>query len=408
VTLSARARRLALAVLVLVGLAGGLIVAEFGARAHESMRRPRKDSLGVEDPVRHHRWKPSARGRVRGVEYETNSLGLRDHEYAVPKPAGVFRILMLGDSFTEGWTLPLVGVVAKQLERSLALRCRGQYEVINAGNASYSPILEYLLLKDIGPRLRPDLVLLNFDMTDVHDDFIRTRLARFDAKGLPIAVPADRRRETALLIPPLGPSSFARALEPVNQILRSSLLYQAFRKARPGQWLLGAMRLSPERLEALGLMGNVRYDVLAITRDGDYPGLAAAWSDTQRYVLGIRDLARSNGAAFVLAVYPYAHQISATASAEGRRKFGVGPGLYASQRPFRILEDLGERAGFPVLNLRSFIRDALEIHERTVPQLPFYWPHDIHFTVHGARAFAEGLEQGLWREGFLADCVLSN
>ncbi len=110
----------------------------------------------------------------------------------------------------------------------------------------------------------------------------------------------------------------------------------------------------------------------------------------------------------MLAVYPYAHQISATASAEGRRKFGIGPGLYASQRPFRILEDLGERAGFPVLNLRSFIRDALEVHERTVPQLPFYWPHDIHFTVHGARAFAEGIEQGLWREGFLTDCVLSN
>jgi hypothetical protein len=408
VTLSARARRFALAVLVLFGIGGGLIVAEFGARAYESTRRPRKDSLGVDDPVRHHRWKPNARGRVRGVEYETNSLGLRDREYAAPKPAGVFRILMLGDSFTEGWTVPLVGVMAKRLEQSLAIRCPSQYEVINGGNASYSPILEYLLLKDIGPRLRPDLVLLSFDMTDVHDDFIRTRLATFDAKGLPIAVPADRRRETALLIPPLGPSVIARAFDPVNQMLRSSLLYQAFRKARPGRWLLGPTRLSPERLEALGLVGNVRYDVLAITRDGDYPEQEAAWSDTERYVLGIRDLARSNGAAFVLAVYPYAHQISATASAEGRRKFGIGPGLYASERPFRILEDLGQRAGFPVLNLRSFIRDALEAQERTVPQLPFYWPQDIHFTVHGARAFAEGLEQGLWREGFLTDCVLSN
>ena len=406
-TLRARARRLALAALVVLGLAGGLLAAEFGARVYESVRRPRKDSLGVEDPVRHHRWKPSGRGRVRGIEYETNSLGLRDREYAVPKPAGASRILMLGDSFTEGWTLPLVGVVAKRLEQSLELRCRSPYEVINAGNASYSPILEYLLLEQIGPLLRPDLVLLNFDMTDVHDDFIRTRLARLDAKGLPIAVPADRRRETALLIPPLGPSSIARALDPVNQLLKSSLLYQAFRKARPGQWLLGPIRLSPERLEALGLLGNVSYDVLAITRNGDYPGLAAAWSDTERYILGIRDLARANGAAFVLVVYPYAHQISATASAEGRRKFGMGPGLYASESPFRILEDLGRRGGFPVLNLRSFIRAALEAQERA-GGLPFYWPHDIHFTVHGARAFAEGIEQGLWRSGFLTDCLLAN
>lgn len=406
-TLSARARRLALAALVLLGLVVGLIVAELAARAYESVRRPRKDSINVEDPVRHHRWKPNARGRVRGIEYETNSLGLRDREYAESKPAGAFRILMLGDSFTEGWTLPLEGVVAKRLEQSLALRCRRPYEVINGGNTTYSPILQYLLLEQIGPRLRPDLVLLNFDMTDVHDDFIRTRLARLDAHGLPMAVPADRRRETALLIPPLGPSSVARALDPVNQILESSLLYQAFRKSRAGQRLLGAIRLSPERLEALGLVGNVRYDVLAITRDGDFPGLAAAWSDTERYILGIRDLARANGAAFVLVVYPYAHQISPTASPEGRRKFGVGPGLYASEAPFRILADLGRRAGFPVLNLRAFIRAALEAQERA-GGLPFYWPHDIHFTVHGARVFAEGIEKGLWREGFLTDCVLAN
>lgn len=406
-TLSARARRLALALLVLLGLAGGLVVAELGARVYESVRRPRKDSLGIEDPVRHHRWKPSARGRVRGIEYETNSLGLRDREYAVPKPAGAFRILMLGDSFVEGWTLPLEGVVAKRLEQSLAFRCRSPYEVINAGNASYSPILEYLLLAQIGPHLRPDLVLLSFDMTDVHDDFIRTRLARLNAKSLPVAVPADRRRETALLIPPLGPSAFWRALDPLNQALKSSVLYQAFRRARPGQWLLGPIRLSPERLEDLGLVGNVRYDVLAITRDGDFPGLGAAWSDTERYILGIRELAQENGAAFVLAVYPYAHQISATASAEGRRKFGIGAGLYASEAPFRILEDLGRRAGFPVLNLRSFIRAALDAQERA-GGLPFYWPHDIHFTVHGARVFAEGIEQGLWREGFLRDCLLAN
>ncbi|MGH7333422.1 MAG: hypothetical protein ACREKS_11920 [Candidatus Rokuibacteriota bacterium] len=406
-TLSARARRLALAILVLLGLAGGLMVAELGARVWESVRRPRKDSLGVDDPIRHHRWKPRARGRVRGIEYETNSLGLRDREYAERKPAGAFRILMLGDSFTEGWTLPLEGVVAKRLEQSLALRCRFPYEVINAGNASYSPILQYLLLEEIGPRLRPDLVLLNFDMTDVHDDFIRTRLARLDANGLPVAVPADRRREAALLVPPLGPSLSARALDPVNQWLKSSVLYQAFRRARLGQWLLGPIRLSPERLEALGLVGNVRYDVLAITRDGDYPGLAAAWAATERYILGIRDLARANGAAFVLVVYPYAHQISATASPEGRRKFGIGPGLYASEAPFRILEHLGRRAGFPVLNLRSFIRSALEAQERA-GGLPFYWPHDIHFTVHGARAFAEGLEQGLWRQGFLTDCLLAH
>jgi hypothetical protein len=340
---------------------------------------------------------------VRGIEYDTNSLGLRDFEYTEPKPPGVYRILMLGDSFTEGWTLPFEGVVAKQVERSLAARCRNLYEVINGGNASYSPILQYLHLRRIGPHLRPDLILLNFDMTDVHDDYLRSRLARFDASGLPLAVPADRRRETALRLPPLGPSAVLRSLEPLNRALAPSLLYQGFRKSGVGQRLLGPIRLSPERLEELGLVGDIQYDVLAITRDGHWPKVDRAWADTQRYILAIRDLARADGAAFVLVAYPYAHQISATASAEGRRKFGIGAGLYSTDEPFRILEDLGRRGGFPVLNLRSFIKDAMEAQVRAGGE-PLYWPHDVHFTVHGARAFAEGIEEGLRREGFLRGC----
>jgi hypothetical protein len=171
-----------------------------------------------------------------------------------------------------------------------------------------------------------------------------------------------------------------------------------------GGALLGPLRLSPERLDELGLQGNIQHDVLAITREGDSPGLAAAWADTQRYILGIRDLARAGGAAFVLVAYPYAHQISPTASAEGRRKFGIGTGLFTAETPFRVLEDLGRREGFPVLNLRSFIQTALEAQEQHRGAEPFYWPHDIHFTVHGARAFAQGIEQGLRRQGFLPRC----
>src|SRR5262245_44391484 len=157
-----------------------------GVRAYEAVFGPRKAEFGIDDPIRHHRWRANARGKVRGIAYETNSLGLRDREYAETKPSGVFRMLLLGDSFIEGWTLEFENTVAKQIERSLTARCGRPYEVINGGNASYSPLLEYVLLKQIGPRLKPDLVLLNFDMTDVHDDFVRKPLARFDPRGLPV------------------------------------------------------------------------------------------------------------------------------------------------------------------------------------------------------------------------------
>lgn len=393
----------ALGALVIFGFALGLVVAEAGVRAYEALRGPHGGAMGVDDSIRHHRWRPNAQGKVRGVAYQTNSLGLRDREYATVKPPGAFRLLMLGDSFTEGWTLPFEGVVAKQIERSLAIRCRRPYEVINGGTASYSPLLEYLFLKEIGPRLQPDLVLLNFDMTDVHDDVVRKPLARFDANGFPLAVPADRRLQTAILMTPLGPSPLLRALDPINELLKSSILYQRLRRSRVGQSLLGSLSMTPERLEELGLVGNIQHDVLAITRGGSFPGLEAAWADTGHYIVGIRDVARANGAAFALVVYPYAHQISATASLEGRRKFGMRPALYASDAPFRVLEELGRREGFPVLNLKAHFKAAIEAQERDQTS-QLYWPHDVHFTVHGAKVFAQGVEDGLAREGFLPDC----
>src|SRR6266540_1386202 len=57
----------------------------------------------------------------------------------------------------------LEDTVARRVERALGARGCGSYEVVNAGTASYSPILEYLRLRQLGPILRPDLLVLNFD-----------------------------------------------------------------------------------------------------------------------------------------------------------------------------------------------------------------------------------------------------
>jgi hypothetical protein len=368
-------------------------VAELGVRAYESVRGPRPTDLGIDDPIRHHRWRANARGRVRGIAYETNSLGLRDREYAETKPPGAFRILMLGDSFTEGWTLEFDNVAAKQIERSLAARCRRRYEVINAGNASYSPLLEYLLLKEIGPRLKPDLVLLNFDMTDVHDDFVRTRIARLDARGLPTAVAPHRRVETWLVMAPV----FPRALRGLEDRIARLAVYQAFRKSKPGVWLFGRSTLTQAQLEAKGLIGNLRYDRLALARDGDFPDVRDGWTLTRRYLSGIHALAREHGAAFALVVYPHAYQVSATASPVGRERMGMGAGLFTSTRPFDELASFGAREKVPVINLLSLFR------EREPTSGPLFRERDFHHTKAGAEVFGEGVLKGL-REHRLVSC----
>src|SRR5438445_807297 len=180
---SAPRRRLALVLLLVFGCAVGLGLAE-GALRIDQWRRGGVRNQFVEDrSLLHHRLRANYDGVVRGARFTTNSRGLRDREFAVPKPAGIFRIAVLGDSFTVG----------------------------------------------------------------------------------------------------------------------------------------------------SGLVGDLRYDPLAVTRDVDTEQIRRAWLLTSRYIVGIRDVARKLGASFVLVTYPYAHQVSATASPAGRLAAGIRAQLFTSE-----------------------------------------------------------------------------
>lgn len=386
---------LALLLVVLVSVAVALAIAEL-ALSYRVKPLATRGSRFIGDPIHHHLLRPIWTGIVAGAEVRTNSLGLRDREYPRVKPPGVFRILMLGDSFTEGLGLRAEDSIPKQLEARLnGPSCRTGIEVINAGITSYSPILEYLLLQRVGLRLDPDLVVLDFDMSDVHDDFIRTGVARLDERGLPLAVPPDGRREAALLLPPLAKPRALRFLDPLEGFAARLLVYKELRRSPLGRRLFGTLKLPPERLEALGLAGDIQYDILAITRDVETPKTRAAWRLSERYIVGIRDLARAREIPLVLVVYPHAHQISATESPEGRRQVGIGPGLFPSERPFHAIEALGRREQIPVINLLGAFRGA----EATGG--PLFRADDIHHTPRGAAVFADGLLDGLLERDLL-------
>jgi lysophospholipase L1-like esterase len=388
-------RRVLFALLLVVFLFG---CTEASLRYLAARGQPAMTATHMTDTVLHHRLRPNVTARVHGVEFRTNSLGLHDREYPPGKPAGVFRVLLLGDSFTEGGGLALEATVAKQVEAMLNARgCRSRFEVVNGGVASYSPILEYLLLKTLAPTFEPDLVVVNFDMTDVHDDVIRTAVATLGPGGLPIAVSPNSRGETAELLPPIAKPSFLRFLDPLERALNQLLIYQAFRRSAVGRRLLGPIRLTPERLERLGLVGDIRYDPMAITRADEGPGVEAGWRLTERYLVGIYAWARRRGMDFAVVVYPHAHQVGADESPLGRRRFGLRPGLFTSEAPFQAIAAIGRRAGFPVINLLGHFR------RRRAADGPLFWDDDIHLNPRGARVFAEGIVTGFADHG-LATC----
>lgn len=112
--------------------------------------------------------------RKEGAAYvRINSAGLRDRERARPKPAGVFRIAVLGDSYAEALQVPLENAFWYVLEERL--RACGAFggreiEVINFGVSGYGTAQELLMLRARVWAYAPDLVLLavttNNDITD--------------------------------------------------------------------------------------------------------------------------------------------------------------------------------------------------------------------------------------------------
>src|SRR5947209_18236687 len=97
---------------------------------------------------------------------ETNRLGFRECDFQVPKPPGVFRIMVLGDSLTWGAGLAPEERYTNLLERRLNEAYPGRFEVLNFGFPAGSTIEERSVLRKYKDLVQPDLVLVGFCIND--------------------------------------------------------------------------------------------------------------------------------------------------------------------------------------------------------------------------------------------------
>jgi hypothetical protein len=101
----------------------------------------------------------------------TNSLGFRDGSVRnVPLKSPIRRILLIGDSFTEGLGVSFEDSFAGMLYRA-GQEGSDKIEFLNAGVVSYSPVLYYKKIKTLLARgLTFDEVVVFSDLSDVEDE----------------------------------------------------------------------------------------------------------------------------------------------------------------------------------------------------------------------------------------------
>lgn len=342
--------------------------------------------LWTAHPTRGWALRPDASSHPRTLDYQarvdTNSRGWRDVEHDFAKPAGAYRVVVLGDSFMEAHQVDLEESFSRRLERELGDRA----EVLNLGVGGYGTLQAYLALAEEGLRYAPDLVLLAFlpenDPRNNHP-VLERRIAEGETIktfGRPYLAsdPLDYEGEIRLT-----PLDFERVESRVRRrrkvpFWREMLLFEVAQM----QWQSFGRPYDPNvwlgvYLEDFALGG------------GDEPSGAdfarwwrEAWQISARVIVEIDRLAARHGAGFVLFTVPARIQVD-----PGYRELidGLYPGLQMDVlAPGRVLAELVGSRGVRVLDLVPAFQRHLDSGEGPL----HFQRRDRHWNAAGHRLAA--------------------
>lgn len=267
-------------------------------------------------------------------EIRTNSRGFRDEERALRKPAGTFRIVGIGDSYTWGYGAPIEDTYLVRLQRMLDRRPEGHrpLEVISMGIGRFWPGPQRLLLEHEVFQYSPDLIIVLMVDNDVLDTFMGVRGVKVSQGYLVSERAKSLLSDTGIAL--AAHSNLARLL--FAQLSMSDVASFDWRKI--------------------------------YVEDGPYE---SAWQEIERQYEGMLSLAHENGARIL-----FVHVLQ---GGEFLSELEPAPDL---GYPGRRLSAWAERRG------AQFV-DTLPAIEAAGGNQALFWPRDGHPNSAGYRVIAE-------------------
>jgi lysophospholipase L1-like esterase len=335
------------------------------------------------DPIRGWRHRPGARGRFGQAEYVINSRGLRDVEHQTAAAPGETRVLLLGDSFAEGFSVGLDDSVGRALEREL----RGAgcpTEVVNGGTVGYSTDQEYLFYRDEGVSYAPRVVVLLLYYNDI----------LYNARGaVPGSVPKPLFTFTGgsarVKNYPLPPPPATRPPRPWRGSVALTSFRERLRDGAPGIY----DALARLRFWSAIRPGEVPVEMQVYEREPPEP-VVQAWLQTEHLLALLDREVAAHGAQLVVAYVPSKMEVSRADWELTRRRYRIDETRWDRGLVANRLEKAGQRLGIPVLDLT----DALWAEQGRA-----YFPQGGHWNARGHAVAAEEIARFL-RERMRLDC----
>jgi lysophospholipase L1-like esterase len=266
-----------------------------------------------------------------GVPVKINSRGWRDYEYSLEKPAGVTRIMVVGDSVAFGYGVKLEDMFPKVLERRLNSGMPGRYEVISFGGAGGNTYAQRNIIRNNVAIYSPDIVILAFNLNDILPQTLTNIAARKPNAGWTISRTVNRARKTL--------DAKFRSRSHLYLLLRerTKVLLRQFGVASPAMVRLPAF-------------------------DMEKDSAVAAWRDTSAVLLEIADELKQNDIRFLLAILPVDMQMSRQVADIYRKEYGFAfNDSLLNGKPQEIIGDFARRHGISYTDLLpSFRKDPAE------------------------------------------------
>ena len=353
------------------------------------------------DPVLDHSLVPNSICRFKtkewDLEFKVNSQGLRDKEYSIQKPAGVYRIIMLGDSFVEGYGVNLEDNYGKVLEKMLNENSGKKIEVINAGISGWSPLSQYLYLLEYGIKYQPDLVILNFNSTDFFDDYefysrltneAKQILEQDQKQQLTQAKEAKKISQSKIFTPkPLYTESVN---DPQNiPFVSDRIKFFLNKNFYVYHYLTRSIKLALGRATTIEVSpksdrGKMEKDLFAITRTDNISEYKELFKRPQEDILRMKKIVEGNNSQLMVLLIPHGHMVGGNQWTIGRTPWGFEKGKIYSSQSLKEISRWAQETGIETFDLTPNLREASKSQK-------LYFDFDGHWNKNGNKVVAETL-----------------
>jgi lysophospholipase L1-like esterase len=370
------------------------------------------------DPQLGWKKKPNLQKVIRTCEYtviqKTNSRGFLGPDTQIEKPRETRRVVMLGDSFTEGYTVEYTENVSQVLERELNLKGHAAgYEVINLGIGAYSTDQELLVFRNTGKQFCPDVTVVMFYHNDVWANH-QPRCANgaykpmfeFAAAGLTlrhIPVPAVYYQSAASMKERLTARRYA-LFQTKNWLRINSRLYRKTTQSVQQNPSLHALAVKTGFMKKSTISPGESF----ADDESHVPGMYrvwkvdassevdTAWRKTEAILELLRNETASVGSDLIVFYIPVSGCIYPDRWTRMKTKYGFDDAGWDVELASKKLTQICERLRIGFINpIESYRAEAKTLNQTDET---LYFPRDGHWNRHGHRLAGEILAEHIFNE----------